>query len=304
MDIIAGSGLEPQLAIPVIFVVVGAVLVYLFGFQKTEEPSFEHLAILQSSSSYKNRSVNVKHNGATGAKATATTAKSKANGHVVSNGSVVNNKPQQATTTKTDKDTKAPQVKTQLAKKEKSGNKAAANKPEDFESGDWIQATSRKDKKKKSPTQADAPGSPVKESAKRSGGGAEEPKQQKSPIIVVEEGEQEIPASVLKELEAVIQKQNHSTQTSPEKKAAALKTSKGTTTSTPASSTPSSPVKKPQAEVKPVVQDKKVEEVEVKEEPAKEKEVNPKNNIAFDEMGDSWEEAKSRGTKKRRARRE
>lgn len=65
MDYLAASGLEPQLAIPVIVVVVGALLVYVFGFQKSEEPSLEHLAVLQSTSSYKARSVsNVKQKNA------------------------------------------------------------------------------------------------------------------------------------------------------------------------------------------------------------------------------------------------
>jgi len=148
MDVIAGSGLEPQLAIPVIFVVVGAVLVYMFGFQKTEEPSFEHLAVLQSSSSYKNRSVNVKHhNGAAGGNkatggggGTTATAKSKANGHVVSNGSVSSgNKSQQQAVgaTKTEKEVKAPpQVKAQVVTKKDKASKGAVNKPEDFESGE------------------------------------------------------------------------------------------------------------------------------------------------------------------------
>jgi hypothetical protein len=147
MDVLAGSGLEPQLAIPVIVCVLGALLVYVFGFQKTEEPSYAHLAILQSSSSYKNRSVGgSKVNKGPGAKHKVT---SNSNGQV-SNGSVVKSSSKPAAVAsvaeagpsnkvnKANAATTAPQqVKAQQqagTKKEKVKGEVK-NKPEDFESG-------------------------------------------------------------------------------------------------------------------------------------------------------------------------
>jgi hypothetical protein len=233
------------------------------------------------------------------------------NGHVIQdkekNGSVKNGK-----VNGLNKENKPPQnVKnTPLAKKEK---KVAAIKPADFEEGDWIQAVSRKDKKNRV-KKDDVKLSPRKEN------------NVSSPDV--DEGSSE--SETLKEVES-FQVQNQTTQTtplpSPEKKA---KSTKGTTTakdSSSASSAEPSPKKQPKAaaveKASPPVP-AKVEEEEIVEVKAKEtakpetpKKVveepaavtdDPKNNIAFDEMAgttaDTWEEAKSRGTKKRRTRRD
>jgi len=291
MDVLAGTGLEPQLAIPVIVVVVGALLVYVFGFQQTKEPSFAHLAVLQSSSSYKNRSVN----SSTSSKGTKSSAnasagsKPKANGHVVAD-KEKNGVIKKVAKAEVNKENKPPQVKVQT-KKEKV--KAPSTKPEDFESGEWIQATSRKDKKKKTPGQVQPePSSPKKEAAPVAA----------KPIVVEEVAEEPAPV-VLKEVEPAQQKQ---TQTSPEKKD--KKSVKGAKETSP---------KKEVKEVKPAVvavEEKKAAkenvtptEVKVVEEPVvvAPPAPAPKNNIAFDEMGDQWEEAKSRGAKKRtRARKD
>jgi len=133
MDSLIEYGVEPQLAIPVFIVVVLASLVYIFGFQKTEEPSSEHLAVLQSSS-YKNRSNNnlkqkthVTNNNKVPTKAKE---KSVANGHVVSHektNGAIKGKNVALKEGKPDFVQRA----VQAAKKEKK----PTNKPEDFDAG-------------------------------------------------------------------------------------------------------------------------------------------------------------------------
>lgn len=137
MDYLAASGLEPQLAIPVIVVVVGALLVYVFGFQKSEEPSLEHLAVLQSTSSYKARSVsNVKpKNVSAPSKAKE---KPSQNGHVVHdkerNGGVVNKNKKEIASNNNNKENKAPRTPQTPATSSRKA-KQEAIRPEDFDSG-------------------------------------------------------------------------------------------------------------------------------------------------------------------------
>jgi len=319
MDYLSSVGLEPQLAIPVVGVVLFAVLVYIFGFQKTEEPSYEHLAVLQSTYKPKSGSgLKPKTTGVSQASKTANASKAKekplSNGHIVQdkekNGSVKNGKALNGL----NKENRPPQnVKTTPGKKEK---KVTGVKPADFEDGDWIQAVSRKDKNKdkKKVVKKDTVKLSPNKANRVSTPEVEEPWENK--------------ALTLKEVEA-FQVQNQTTQTtplpSPEKKAKSTKATTTTKESSSGSSAEPTPKKQPKAlsveksaPAPAKEEEDEVVEVAVKENakpetPKKSVEEpvvidNPKNNVAFDEMAgtaaDIWEEAKSRGTKKRRTRRD
>ncbi|CAL8096823.1 unnamed protein product [Orchesella dallaii] len=308
MDYLAASGLEPQLAIPVIVVVVGALLVYVFGFQQSEEPSLEHLAVLQSTSSYKARSVS-------NTKSKSNSAPNKTKDKPAQNGNVVHEKARPVEKKKevstSNKENKPPKVIQTSSKKAKQD----AVRPEDFDSGDWIQATSRKDKKKqvKKDEPKEIPSSPEKSRD------LEKPK-----VAAVEE-------TILQETQVQVQSQTTQTtpKVSPEKKAkkGAKDVSTTTGSSGPSSQEPS-PVKQ-KAKVTETIkqQENKVPEVVtvngVSEESEESSDASPskklsvsedapatepkKGVVAFDEMGenvDAWEEAKSRGNKKRRARKD
>lgn len=130
MDFLAATGLEPQLAIPVIVVVVGALLVYVFGFQQSEEPSMEHLAVLQSTSSYKTRSVSSKPKPSAPSK---TKDKLSQNGHVVQDkerNGVASKKKEVVANNKENKPPRTPQQATSSKKA-----KQEVIRPEDFDSG-------------------------------------------------------------------------------------------------------------------------------------------------------------------------
>jgi len=268
---------EPQLVIPVIGVVLCAVLVYIFGFQQTQEPSFQHLAVLQSSG--KSKHANGFANKQKSQPVLAKTSSPKPKEKVVSNGNAVhvssgkeNVKPQQPPTPKTKKEKISANVKPVDA---------------DIEDGDWIQAVSRKDKKTR-----------VKKEETKPASLGEKEKGKKSPSPPANK-----PRTILEEIEYRAKLEQNANKNEEV-------------------------TKKPKEAEKPVKQEAKVKEVEVvvpKEEP-KEKVIekveikakdtekaqeikdasdnSPKNNVAFDEVGDLWEEAKSRGAKKKRARKD
>ncbi|ODN02822.1 hypothetical protein Ocin01_03848 [Orchesella cincta] len=313
MDYLGASGLEPQLAIPVIVMVVGALLVYVFGFQKSEEPSLEHLAVLQSTSSYKARSVSNTKSKSNGV-ANKTKEKPAQNGHVVHEKPRAAEKKKESPTN--NKENKPPKPVQTSSKKVKQEAKAA--RPADFDSGEWNQVTSRKDKKKQ--VKKEEP-KEVQSSPEKSSREPEKPKKVEVEEIILQE--------------AQVQVQSQTTQTtpkvSPEKKAKkGAKDVSTTTGSSGPSSKEASPAKQKPKETETVIkQDKKAPEVvtvngvsEESEEsspassPAKKLSTSedapaaePKKGVvAFDEMGgepvDAWEEAKSRGNKKRRARKD
>jgi len=294
MDALAG--LEPQLAIPVILVVVGAVLVYMFGFQQTEEPSSEHLAVLQSSSSYKNRSVptNAPKQNRASAPSTPATNKPKANGHLPSaNGGV-----KKAAKVEVSKENKAPQAKGQ-ARKENA--KDASAKPEDFESGEWIPAVTRKEKNKKK--EVSSPVIPTSSPGKR------ERREREDKVITGTVVETRASATTTTPTLP-------STQSSPGKARPIEEVMAELLQAQKQESSPvkTSPEKKGQDTPKKETKEKKIEPaqtiapVAASPAPASAQEAKAeepktfKANIAFDEMGgtgDAWEEAKSRGAKKR-----
>lgn len=117
------------------------------GFKQTDEPSYEQLAVLQSSNSYKDKhhrsgatnNPKQQSNKNSAASSAATSAKPKTNGHLPSNGTVKKAAPAPAPSTSSaggkteghkNNENKPPVV--QAAKK---SVKDPANKPEDFESG-------------------------------------------------------------------------------------------------------------------------------------------------------------------------
>lgn len=273
------AALEPQLAIPVLLVIIGAVLVYLFGFKPTEEPSLEHLAVLHKPTS--------KHGGSKGSAASSrSSSKPKANGTVsngvkkVGNGNVPH----------VPKERTAPApTSVPVPKVEKKNLRDPANKPEDFETGEWIPAVSRKDKSKK--VNKEAPQSPKKAGPNKVAVATEETS---APAVVVAAtataatGKAPRIEDLLAEMNALKQA-GQPVVIAPEKKTKEGKANKV----------------QQKEEPKVVVPPPKEE---VKEEPAKKEAAagDFKSNIAFDEMGggDAWEEAKSRGAKKRRTRRD
>ena len=142
MDVL--TSIEPQLAIPVVGVVVFAILVYIFGFQQTQEPSYQHLAVLQSSGkSLKSSQGKPKSQTANGSASAGKGSSAKGKDKSLSNGhahavqgkdkpSPVSPKPEKGT----NKENLKPQPQTPKAKKDKKAG--LENKPtEDLEGGTW-----------------------------------------------------------------------------------------------------------------------------------------------------------------------
>jgi hypothetical protein len=307
MDIL--TSVEPQLAIPVIGVVLCALLVYIFGFQKTQEPSFQHLAVLQATSKGSRTAAGLRQRSSTPQVKPISKTKEKvvANGHTVQeksspkvNGTVKSGKGKDLS----NKENVKPQGQKGTPKKEKVANSLA----EDLEAGDWIQAVSRKDKKKVDKTKKE-----VVQPAKV---------EVSTPVKAVVDDQilKDVTASQA-QVETPVKQPVTPTKPAKEPK------KKAETVSAPSSSevSPSKvantltektekivPVKETANQKEKEVVEPEVEVVKEASIPApvvtavveKEPPAEPRSNIAFDEMGDTWEEAKSRGTKKRRARKD
>lgn len=321
MDIL--TTIEPQLAtfIPVVGVVLCALLVYIFGFQKTQEPSFQHLAVLQSTNKgSRTNSNSTKRSSTPQVKTSSAKAsnKSVANGHA--NGSQASPKPNG--TVKTANKVKEPShnkenVRPQQQKAVKK-EKAPRDATEDLDAGDWIQAPSRKDKKAKKETVT--PKSPEKSKLRSNNNNSidevvksapqAEPEPQQQQQQPQEEKVQVSPKKDQVEPEVVpVPTEQPTPKKAKENKKKSPKVEKSSTPSVVVADE----VKEPAVAVKEQVvvvaaKENAAPASPVKETPAPKNEeakaVDPKNNIAFDEMGDAWEEAKSRGTKKRRARKD
>jgi len=311
MDLI--GALDPQLVIPVVFTVACAFLVYFFGFQKTQEPSFQHLAVLQSAGKSSKQAQQAKQKSAV-----TSTGNSKPKEKVVANGHA--HPVPKEKSVKVDKENVKPQQTPKLKKEKK-----IVEKEDDVDGGDWT-AVSRKDKKEKK--MKETSGKPKKEEIKRdvdddemlsieevmkialkaAKGDKAQSKVLKevietTKVVVEEEKEEEVVVEKVVEPPAVVLKEK---PVAPPPVAAAPKKAKEPKTK-------ASPVKVVVVEEPKLVEEEKVIEIIKTDSPAKNNktkdkdtvENNNNNNVAFDEMGDLWEEAKSRGNKKKaRARRD
>lgn len=108
--------------------------VNVLGFQKTEEPSSAHLAVLHSASSHKPRTVTTNNPKQNKSSVSSTSSKSKTNGHVPTANGVA----KKVAKVEVNKENKPPQQPKIQVKKEKENVRDPANKPDDFESGKFI----------------------------------------------------------------------------------------------------------------------------------------------------------------------
>ncbi|KAG7210557.1 hypothetical protein KM043_012077 [Ampulex compressa] len=177
-----------QYAVPVGIVLLGAILVFVFGFKKAEQPPFAQLASisdvdrkLASKKRGKVREKKTANGQVTNEKAspakktvsskTEVSKKSAAKGDEVDgklkerkqedNKAVNNKKDKDTVTAKTGKENKVEQVKNK-----KNLKNLFQEKPVDFDDGDWEQAYSRKDKKNKK-KEEESPSKKSKKAAKK-----------------------------------------------------------------------------------------------------------------------------------------
>jgi len=309
------ASVEPQLAIPVVGVVLCALLVYIFGFQKTQEPTFQHLAALTT----KSKAPNTRQRSTTPQVKSTLKAKEKssatANGHAI----------QEKSSPKANGTLKSPKARDGSNKENVRPQKLVAKEKkelaEDLESGDWIQAVSRKDKKNKLEKTKQESSQAAKSSVPISVTPIIE-----TPIEVLQDVTSKVTTiqteQVKVEAAAAPAKQDAPVPAKPAKEAK-KKAAKAPAPAPPAAAesspkkeksaaqepkvTPAAPEVKAAVAEEPVI--KSAPATPVKEAPKAEEpkasSADPRNNIAFDEMGDTWEEAKSRGAKKRtRARKD
>jgi len=344
MDIL--SNLEPQLAFPVVFAVVFAFLVYFFGFQKTQEPNFEKLALLQESKSHKSQVKHKPQQNVSTKKTTKDNSKPVANGHVVHDkekNNVSSPKPKVA-----GKENKPPTTTTQ----QKTKGKKDLVADEDINSGDWTSVPTRKEKKIRKEERKVEDRKEVKK---------EKNSVDKKTSTAVSSDEPEEKQFSVEEIIEMANAQGKKIDLTglsptPSPKPQREKKVKAQAPAIPTTKKEIEKIKEEEEEVKEIVKvveepkktskkgkapapapvlekkkevvvEKKKEEpatkipdakkpstpapaVQKQPEPVKEKVVQngggdeQKSNVVFDEIGDTWEEAKSRGAKKRRARKE
>lgn len=329
-----------QYGIPVVCVLVCAILVFVFGFKKAEQPPFAHLSVssdVDRKLANKKRSKTKEKKAANGQLVTEKASPAKktviAKSETTKKSSSKNDEVDGKLKEKKQEDDKPVVVKKEKNHEAKSGKENKVEqvknkknlknllqeKPVDFDEGDWEQAYSRKDKKNKK-KEEDTPSKKSKKNAKKA---------ELINEVAVKEKDQEKPEikdKVAKETEnkelkekdnkdvvlTPIISDNLETEKKVEKKAEISnkveKPEKEEKKTKSKKSKKNSESEKVAAAVKsePKIIEKKVEEVIVKDvpEPIKSEQVVEKPVAAFDELGDVWTEAKPQKKSKKKARRD
>lgn len=152
-DLFGSAQLSATLVVPVVVVILSAVLVFLCGVRKPKEPQFRKIAASVESSSKKTRRKEKQP--------TSSTKSSSLNGNLKSSASTAVDK--KTTSAASKKESQQPQVTPKrkepsapkkpaahpVAKKEKTPKPEKVRKPADFDDSGWTTVQSRTDKKKK-----------------------------------------------------------------------------------------------------------------------------------------------------------
>ncbi|XP_014289896.1 neurofilament heavy polypeptide [Halyomorpha halys] len=302
-------------------VLLFALLVYVFGFKSAVEPPFDKLT-----NPHEDRKAN-------GKKKKPKEKKTQSNGHIASLGETKKDvkaplkkdvekspvkeksKPEKKVALKENRDTKpAPPTPSDSKKKGKGKenvevknkkNKQADEKPKDFDDGEWEQAPSRKDKKKKTTADETSPSkSDKKKEIKKKKEEIKEVDDEivtptiEEPIKVIAETVEDI---VTPKPEPTVDSDTEPTEPKEQRKKNRKKKSgsSGNDISDPVVEEAPKPVLPPAPQSKP----KKETVIEPIAAPEPEKTETPviESTVVFDELGDTWKEARApkKGGKKK-----
>lgn len=299
-------------------VLLFALLVYVFGFKSAVEPPFDKLT-----NPHEDRKAN-------GKKKKPKEKKTQSNGHIASLGETKKDvkaplkkdvekspvkeksKPEKKAALKENRDTKpAPPTPSDSKKKGKGKenvevknkkNKQADEKPKDFDDGEWEQAPSRKDKKKKTTADETSPSkSDKKKDIKKKKEDTKEVDEVVTPTI------EEPVKAVADPVEDIVTPKPEPTvdsDTEPkEQKKKNRKKKTGSSINEGSSEAVVEDVPKVVAPPAPQGKQKKETVVEPVAEPQPEKTESPiiESTVVFDELGDTWKEARApkKGGKKK-----